>query len=149
MCVLGMYPCTNILDVLDVPLLAVQLPSCTINNCTPFDVDRLSISPRKQLWIKAVKKLTSERLGREGLAAWEDRKSNNDPEVPDINETTEATEDAEISAEPDAILADQPVDAEAQTQRGPIIVKSLSFKYFIHPFYKEHVVASTAQHKYQ
>ena len=36
---------------------------------------RLSISPRKQLWIKAVKKLTSERLGRESLAAWEDSKS--------------------------------------------------------------------------
>ncbi|XP_034943359.1 adenylyl cyclase 78C isoform X2 [Chelonus insularis] len=33
-------------------------------------VDELGISPRKQLWIKAVKKLTSERLGREGLAAW-------------------------------------------------------------------------------
>ncbi|CAG5101638.1 Similar to Ac78C: Adenylyl cyclase 78C (Drosophila melanogaster) [Cotesia congregata] len=31
---------------------------------------KLGISPRKQLWIKAVKKLTSERLGREGLAAW-------------------------------------------------------------------------------
>ncbi|XP_046621280.1 adenylyl cyclase 78C-like isoform X2 [Neodiprion virginianus] len=33
------------------------------------------ISPRKQLWIKAVKKLTSERLGREALAAWEDPKT--------------------------------------------------------------------------
>ncbi|EFN82018.1 Adenylate cyclase type 8 [Harpegnathos saltator] len=44
-------------------------------------ISESSISPRKQLWIKAVKKLTSERLGREGLAAWEDRKSNNDPEV--------------------------------------------------------------------
>ena len=88
-----------------------------------FDVDRLSISPRKQLWIKAVKKLTSERLGREGLAAWEDRKSNNDPEVPDINEIdADPTEDADTSTDPDVVLADQPVDAESQAQRGSIII---------------------------
>lgn len=68
-----------------------------------------------------MKKLTSERLGREGLAAWEDRKSNNDPEVPDINETTDPTEDADISTDPDVALADQPVDAESQAQRGSII----------------------------
>lgn len=86
-----------------------------------FNVDRLSISPRKQLWIKAVKKLTSERLGREGLAAWEDRKSNNDPEVPDINETTNPIEDADISTDPDVVLAEEPVDTESQAQRGLLI----------------------------
>lgn len=94
--------------------------SKTINRGFLFDADRLSISPRKQLWIKAVKKLTSERLGREGLAAWEDRKSNNDPEVPDTEEENEPPEDPEISTDPDVVLAEEPVDAEAQTQRGTI-----------------------------
>lgn len=86
-------------------------------------LDRSSISPRKQLWIKAVKKLTSERLGREGLAAWEDRKSNNDPEVAEEEDINEPAEDAEAAkAEPEAAAAaatEQPVaDEEAQTQRG-------------------------------
>ncbi|XP_012252308.2 adenylyl cyclase 78C [Athalia rosae] len=45
-------------------------------------VSELGISPRKQLWIKAVKKLTSERLGREALAAWEDRKPPTEDEEP-------------------------------------------------------------------
>lgn len=67
-----------------------------------------------------MKKLTSERLGREGLAAWEDRKSNNDPEVPDINETTDPADDADIPTDPDVVLAEQPVDAESQAQRGSI-----------------------------
>ncbi|CAK9816577.1 Adenylyl cyclase 78C [Anthophora plagiata] len=90
-------------------------------------INELSISPRKQLWIKAVKKLTSERLGREGLAAWEDRKSNNDPELPEINETTDPIEDAEISTDPDVVLAEQPVDAEAQTQRD-VFKKGVLYK---------------------
>lgn len=67
-----------------------------------------------------MKKLTSERLGREGLAAWEDRKSNNDPEVPDTNETTESIEEADESPDGDEALPEQPVDAESQTQRGTI-----------------------------
>ncbi|XP_017790028.1 PREDICTED: adenylate cyclase type 8 [Habropoda laboriosa] len=90
-------------------------------------INELSISPRKQLWIKAVKKLTSERLGREGLAAWEDRKSNNDPELPEINEMPELIEDAEISTDPDVVLAEQPVDAEAQTQRD-VFKKGVLYK---------------------
>ncbi|XP_016904699.2 adenylyl cyclase 78C isoform X3 [Apis cerana] len=85
------------------------------------------ISPRKQLWIKAVKKLTSERLGREGLAAWEDRKSNNDPEVPDINETTDPIEDADISTDPDVVLAEEPVDTESQAQRD-VFKKGVLYK---------------------
>ncbi|XP_076753507.1 adenylyl cyclase 78C isoform X1 [Xylocopa sonorina] len=90
-------------------------------------INELSISPRKQLWIKAVKKLTSERLGREGLAAWEDRKSSNDPEVPDIKETAEPTEDAEIPNDPDVVLAEQPVDAESQAQRD-VFKKGVLYK---------------------
>ncbi|XP_006612502.1 adenylyl cyclase 78C-like isoform X2 [Apis dorsata] len=85
------------------------------------------ISPRKQLWIKAVKKLTSERLGREGLAAWEDRKSNNDPEVPDINETTDPIEDADIPTDPDVVLAEEPVDTESQAQRD-VFKKGVLYK---------------------
>lgn len=73
-----------------------------------------------------MKKLTSERLGREGLAAWEDRKSHNDPEVPDVTETIEPTEDAEVSTEPDVVLPEQPVDAESQTQRG--LTRSVNFQ---------------------
>lgn len=90
-------------------------------------INELSISPRKQLWIKAVKKLTSERLGREGLAAWEDRKSNNDPEVPDINETTNPIEDADISTDPDVVLAEEPVDTESQAQRD-VFKKGVLYK---------------------
>lgn len=72
-----------------------------------------------------MKKLTSERLGREGLAAWEERKSNTDPEV-----AAEEKDDGQVSAENDeaanaepetASGADQPVaDEEAQTQHGTI-----------------------------
>ncbi|XP_054014639.1 adenylyl cyclase 78C-like isoform X1 [Hylaeus anthracinus] len=76
-------------------------------------INELSISPRKQLWIKAVKKLTSERLGREGLAAWQDRASNNDPEVPEPEEDLEPDDP---DTDPDEGLADEPVDAEAQPQ---------------------------------
>ncbi|XP_076685678.1 adenylyl cyclase 78C isoform X3 [Andrena cerasifolii] len=90
-------------------------------------INELSISPRKQLWIKAVKKLTSERLGREGLAAWEERKSNNDPEVPDENETIEEAEDADDSPDADEDIAEQPVDAEAQTQRD-VFKKGVLYK---------------------
>ncbi|XP_006612503.1 adenylyl cyclase 78C-like isoform X3 [Apis dorsata] len=90
-------------------------------------INELSISPRKQLWIKAVKKLTSERLGREGLAAWEDRKSNNDPEVPDINETTDPIEDADIPTDPDVVLAEEPVDTESQAQRD-VFKKGVLYK---------------------
>ncbi|XP_011176246.1 adenylyl cyclase 78C isoform X2 [Solenopsis invicta] len=84
-------------------------------------INESSISPRKQLWIKAVKKLTSERLGREGLAAWEDRKSNGgpDPEVAAGTKDQSPDENVESSkTEPEATSTDQPVaDEEAQTQR--------------------------------
>ncbi|KYM77559.1 Adenylate cyclase type 8 [Atta colombica] len=95
-------------------------------------INESSISPRKQLWIKAVKKLTSERLGREGLAAWEDRKSNTDPEV-----AAEAKDDGEApvnddetsKAEPEAADgAEQSVaDEEAQTQRD-VFKKGMLYK---------------------
>ncbi|XP_033339591.2 adenylyl cyclase 78C isoform X1 [Megalopta genalis] len=90
-------------------------------------INELSISPRKQLWIKAVKKLTSERLGREGLAAWEDRKSSSDPEVPDDTETEEAIDDDETPGDPEVDLDDQSVDAEAQTQRD-VFKKGVLYK---------------------
>lgn len=93
-----------------------------------FGEHRSAISPRKQLWIKAVKKLTSERLGREGLAAWEDRKSNADPEIviepKDISQ--EPAEDVEAAkAEPEA--AEQAVtEEEAPTQRGTKVTSAIS-----------------------
>ena len=66
--------------------------------------------------------MTSERLGREGLAAWEDRKSNTDPEVAaeakDDGEAP-ANDDETAKAESEADGAEQAVaDEEAQTQRG-------------------------------
>ncbi|XP_012527776.2 adenylyl cyclase 78C isoform X2 [Monomorium pharaonis] len=88
-------------------------------------INESSISPRKQLWIKAVKKLTSERLGREGLAAWEDQRKSNggpDPEIAagtkDVDEETD--ENAEgAKTEPEAISAAEQTaaDEEAQAQR--------------------------------
>lgn len=71
-----------------------------------------------------MKKLTSERLGREGLAAWEDRKSNTDPEV-----AAEEKNDGQVPAENDeaakaeaetASGAESVADEEAQTQCGTI-----------------------------
>jgi hypothetical protein len=62
---------------------------------------RLSISPRKQLWIKAVKKLTSERLGRESLAAWEEGKScmQPDQEAQEMDDRTKKSSDASADTE--------------------------------------------------
>lgn len=69
-----------------------------------------------------MKKLTSERLGREGLAAWEDRKSNADPEVAaEAKDAGQAPDenDESANAEPEADGAEEDVDdEEAQTQRG-------------------------------
>ncbi|XP_071569284.1 adenylyl cyclase 78C isoform X3 [Temnothorax nylanderi] len=84
-------------------------------------INESSISPRKQLWIKAVKKLTSERLGREGLAAWEDRKSNADPEIAaeekDAGQALDENVEAATTEPETAVEAEQPVaDEEAQTQ---------------------------------
>lgn len=70
-----------------------------------------------------MKKLTSERLGREGLAAWEDRKSNADPEVAaeakDAGQAP-AENDESANTEPEATVGtEQSVDdEEAQTQHG-------------------------------
>ncbi|XP_014467955.1 PREDICTED: adenylate cyclase type 8-like isoform X1 [Dinoponera quadriceps] len=91
-------------------------------------ISESSISPRKQLWIKAVKKLTSERLGREGLAAWEDRKSNNDPEVAEVKDISEPAENAEVAKAEPEVAAEQPVaDEEAQTQRD-VFKKGVLYK---------------------
>lgn len=70
-----------------------------------------------------MKKLTSERLGREGLAAWEDRKSNPDPEVAseakDASQApTESIEDDNEEAEAADGAEEAVADEEAQTQRG-------------------------------
>lgn len=67
-----------------------------------------------------MKKLTSERLGREGLAAWEDRKSNNGSEVTEEKDVdAPAVNDEAAKAEPEVAVGEQPVaDEEAQTQRG-------------------------------
>ncbi|KAJ8684167.1 hypothetical protein QAD02_019959, partial [Eretmocerus hayati] len=66
------------------------------------DPNESSIPPRKQLWIKAVKKLTSERLGRESLAAWEESKESIEPELDDaqeMNERTKKSSDASADTE--------------------------------------------------
>ncbi|KAK0083227.1 hypothetical protein PV325_009156 [Microctonus aethiopoides] len=63
------------------------------------DINELGISPRKHLWIKAVKKLTSERLGREGLAAWGVAPPPEDSDTPDIEATGEITVAASSSPE--------------------------------------------------
>lgn len=67
-----------------------------------------------------MKKLTSERLGREGLAAWEDRKSNNDSEAGEAKVASAPVEsDEDAKTETEVAVAEQPVaDEEAQTQRG-------------------------------
>lgn len=69
-----------------------------------------------------MKKLTSERLGREGLAAWEDRKSTADPEnaAEAKNAGQEPIENVEAAdAEPEAAGAEQAeADEEAQPQYG-------------------------------
>lgn len=71
-----------------------------------------------------MKKLTSERLGREGLAAWEERKSNADPEVAeddgkDDNEALNSSEET-AKTEPEAPAGAESAldDEEAQTQCG-------------------------------
>ncbi|XP_047360722.1 adenylyl cyclase 78C isoform X1 [Vespa velutina] len=80
-------------------------------------INELAISPRKQLWIKAVKKLTSERLGREGLAAWENPKLDNDPELGDDTNDDEITNDEiQISTDPEALLAEAAAVPEDEAQ---------------------------------
>jgi hypothetical protein len=70
-----------------------------------------------------VKKLTSERLGREGLAAWEERKSNADPEVAadakDEDDTLDESEET-TKTEPEVAVGAEPAvtDEEAQMQHG-------------------------------
>lgn len=71
-----------------------------------------------------MKKLTSERLGRESLAAWEDRKSNQDSAT-DTKETTltdTVTNTDPCITEPDELDTEKPSpqteDEETQTQRG-------------------------------
>lgn len=66
-----------------------------------------------------MKKLTSERLGREGLAAWEDRKSNADPEiVAEAKDDDQAPVESVEEAESEAGAEQDVPDEEAQTQRG-------------------------------
>ncbi|XP_070148669.1 adenylyl cyclase 78C isoform X1 [Polyergus mexicanus] len=113
-------------------------------------INESSISPRKQLWIKAVKKLTSERLGREGLAAWEDRKSNADPEIiaeakNDVQVPIERIEDAEAESEADD--AEQAVpEEEAQTQRDVfkkgVLYKGIFLPSLTNSFHNKHLETS-------
>ncbi|XP_014225754.1 adenylate cyclase type 8-like isoform X1 [Trichogramma pretiosum] len=85
-----------------------QPPTTTIKSSSVDDLkveeadNALSISPRKQLWIKAVKKLTSERLGRESLAAWEEGKPSADPEdfeTQEMDERTKKSSDASVDTD--------------------------------------------------
>ncbi|XP_029674751.1 adenylyl cyclase 78C isoform X1 [Formica exsecta] len=112
-------------------------------------INESSISPRKQLWIKAVKKLTSERLGREGLAAWEDRKSNADPEIiaeakNDVQVPIERIEDAEAESEDGAEQAVP--DEEAQTQcdvfKKGVLYKGIFLPSLTNSFHNKHLETS-------
>lgn len=76
-----------------------------------------------------MKKLTSERLGREGLAAWEDRKSNADPEIIVENKENNEAPDEDIEdaeAEPEVGEGQDDPDEEAQTQHGTKAFKKFS-----------------------
>ncbi|XP_058793697.1 adenylyl cyclase 78C-like [Phymastichus coffea] len=82
-------------------------------------INELAISPRKQLWIRAVKKLTQERLGRESLAAWEEGKPSVEPEDfdQDLDDKTKKSSDA--SADTDVVYPDQSAtDKEAVFKKG-------------------------------
>lgn len=59
------------------------------------------------MWIKAVKKLTSERLGREGLAAWGAPRQHENRELPDIKEESPQGEITFIVDPPPVIQADK------------------------------------------
>ena len=66
-----------------------------------------------------MKKLTSERLGRESLAAWEDRKQNTDPEVSVMKEMDKEKEAIDALAEPEVVVSEPTEkDSEAQIQPG-------------------------------
>ncbi|XP_043469096.1 adenylyl cyclase 78C-like isoform X2 [Leptopilina heterotoma] len=82
-------------------------------------INESNISPRKQLWIKAVKKLTSERLGREGLAAWQSQKGETtvaeDTDMEEIDDKTK--EDVDTPKEEEVVNSKtQEKDLEAQIQ---------------------------------
>ncbi|XP_033209357.1 adenylyl cyclase 78C-like isoform X2 [Belonocnema kinseyi] len=81
-----------------------------------------NISPRKQLWIKAVKKLTSERLGRESLAAWDDRKQNADPEMTDMKEMDKEKEALDTPVEPEVIVS-EPTEKDEEAEIQPDVFK--------------------------
>ncbi|XP_057332625.1 adenylyl cyclase 78C isoform X2 [Microplitis mediator] len=75
-------------------------------------IDELGISPRKQLWIKAVKKLTSERLGREGLAAWgvgpPPREEDEDLEEEEPKGVSDKDEITLVVTPPEAVAVEEP-----------------------------------------
>ncbi|XP_015596433.1 adenylate cyclase type 8 isoform X2 [Cephus cinctus] len=91
-------------------------------------INELGISPRKQLWIKAVKKLTSERLGREGLAAWEDRKLNADPEALESKGTEKEIGPSNAETEPEVPVAPQPVAEEEPPMQRDVFKKGVLYK---------------------
>ncbi|XP_043287752.1 adenylyl cyclase 78C isoform X2 [Venturia canescens] len=86
-------------------------------------INELSISPRKQLWIKAVKKLTSERLGREGLAAWvgapkahadqEDIEEIEENDIPDVQDDVIENEITLVLPSRDAVY-EEPRETEKE-----------------------------------
>ncbi|XP_051162832.1 adenylyl cyclase 78C-like isoform X2 [Leptopilina boulardi] len=92
-------------------------------------INESNISPRKQLWIKAVKKLTSERLGRESLAAWESRKETTVPEDTDMEELNDKTKEiVDTSNEEEVVTSKtQEKDLEAQIQQD-VFKKGILYK---------------------
>ncbi|XP_014216036.1 adenylate cyclase type 8-like isoform X2 [Copidosoma floridanum] len=109
---------------------------------------RLSISPRKQLWIKAVKKLTSERLGRESLAVWEESKAAmalQQPEegVQELDERTKKSSDA--SAETDVVFPDNDPDV---FKKGTMY-KGIFFPSMTNSFHNKHLENSYLQYSHR
>ncbi|XP_032455666.1 adenylyl cyclase 78C [Nasonia vitripennis] len=88
-------------------------------------INELAISPRKQLWIKAVKKLTSERLGRESLAAWEEGKPSMgiEEEAQEMDERTKKSSDA--SNDTDVVF---PGNEQTDTDKEDVFKKGVKYK---------------------
>ncbi|XP_015114264.1 adenylyl cyclase 78C isoform X1 [Diachasma alloeum] len=103
-------------------MLEPDVPSC----------NELRITPTKHLWIKAVKKLTSERLGREGLAAWGNlaaaARPQEDSDLPDIEEEEPQGEITIVVAPQEVVLEEKHEKDEEPPVQPDVFKKGLLYK---------------------
>ncbi|XP_012278460.1 adenylate cyclase type 8 [Orussus abietinus] len=101
------------------------------------------ISPRKQLWIKAVKKLTSERLGREGLAAWNSELGAIDIKAMEkiVEDEKETVEEAEPAAAKQPILEEETHTQPDVFKKG-IMIKGIFCPSLTNSFHNEQLESS-------